>query len=128
MVFRPLIVVRSRPQMSQTSRPADADGGRDPSQQSGTQRNGCGGTRPSILLKLGFLLAFGPTFVPDTVGYAQYADAILAGRVNDPDLLSGIYPVTLFRVIGYPAVIAAAKWTLHDAWPWGVVALQLPHR
>ena len=60
-----------------------------------------------IALKLGLLAAFGPTFMGDTSDYVRYADAILAGRVNDPDLINLAFPVTLFRIAGYPVLIGS---------------------
>lgn len=60
-------------------------------------------------IKIGFLIAFGPIVMPDTEGYTGFADAIVAGRLSGPGLTEGDFPVTLFRIAGYPLVIAAAK-------------------
>ena len=62
-----------------------------------------------VAVKLGVLLAFGPAMQNDTLGYDTYADAILSGAFRHVDLATDPMPVTLTRMIGYPAVIAAAK-------------------
>ena len=62
-----------------------------------------------VAVKLGVLLAFGPALQNDTLGYDTYADAILSGAFRHVDLATDPMPVTLTRMIGYPAVIAAAK-------------------
>ena len=82
-----------------------------------------------IALKLGFLWAFGPTLMGDAGVYIDYADAILSGRVNAPELLDLAFPVTLFRIAGYPTLIAGAKLLAAAAavpwvWPWLLVGLQ----
>ena len=77
-----------------------------------------------ISIKLGFLAAYGPTFLPDSGGYVDIGNFILAGRLNDPALAGGIFPPTLFRIIGYPAIIALMKAVSGEFWPWLVVALQ----
>lgn len=74
--------------------------------------------------KLGFLIAYGPTFLPDSGGYVDIGSFILAGRLNDPALAGGIFPPTLFRIMGYPAIIAFAMAAGGELWPWLVVALQ----
>src|SRR4051812_13625385 len=61
-----------------------------------------------LAVKLGFLFAYGPTFLPDSGGYADIGKFILAGRLSDPALTGGIFPPTLFRIMGYPAIIALA--------------------
>ena len=77
-----------------------------------------------VLLKLGVLLAFGPTFQPDSFGYLRYADAILSGAFRHVDLATDPMPVTLTRMIGYPAIIAAAKLLAGREWAWAVVLFQ----
>lgn len=77
-----------------------------------------------IVLKLSSLAAFGPTFQPDSVGYATYADQILNGSFRHVDLAGEAMPITLFRSIGFPAVIAAAKIVAGRDWAWAVVFLQ----
>ena len=77
-----------------------------------------------VALKLGVLLAFGPALQPDTLGYTTYADAILTGAFRHVDLATDPMPVTLTRMIGYPAIIAAAKILAGRDWTWAVVLLQ----
>src|SRR5947208_7915115 len=75
-------------------------------------------------VKLGYLAVFGPNFQPDSGGYVDIANFILAGRLNDPALAGGIFPPTLFRIMGYPALIALTRIVAGDLWPWLMVALQ----
>lgn len=75
-------------------------------------------------LKLGVLASFGPASQPDTTDYVRYADAILSGAFRHVDLATEPMPVTLRRVIGYPATIAAAKAIVGRNWAWAVVVLQ----
>jgi hypothetical protein len=75
-------------------------------------------------LKVGVLLAFGPTMQPDTAHYVSYADAILDGTFQHVDLAGAAIPITLMRVIGLPAIIAAAKLIAGNYWAWAVVLLQ----
>jgi hypothetical protein len=77
-----------------------------------------------VAVKLGVLLAFGPARQPDTFSYLQYADAILSGDFRHVDLAHDPMPVTLTRVIGFPAIIAAAKIVAGSYWAWAVVLLQ----
>ena len=61
-------------------------------------------------VKLGLLPGAGGTQRLPRLTGAKYAlDAILSGRVNAPDLLNVAFPVTLFRIAGYPVLIACAK-------------------
>jgi hypothetical protein len=66
----------------------------------------------------------GPTFQFDSFGYEKYADAILSGAFRHVDLATDPMPVTLTRMIGYPAVIAAAKVIAGRNWSWIVVLFQ----
>ena len=77
-----------------------------------------------IALKLGVLFAFGPALQPDTLGYSTYADAILTGAFRHVDLATDPMPVTLTRMIGYPAIIAAAKILAGRGWTWCVTLFQ----
>src|SRR5580692_5677533 len=77
-----------------------------------------------LAIKLGMLLALGPVSQPDTFGYLRYADAILTGEYRHVDLATDPMPVTLTRMIGYPAVIAAAKVIAGRNWTWTVVLFQ----
>ena len=77
-----------------------------------------------VAVKLGVLLAFGPALQNDTLGYETYADAILSGAFRHVDLATDPMPVTLTRMIGYPAIIAAAKILAGRDWTWAVVLFQ----
>ena len=77
-----------------------------------------------LVVKLGVLLVFGPVSQPDTFGYIHYADAILTGEFRHVDLATDPMPVTLTRMIGYPAIIAAAKIIAGRDWTWAVVLFQ----
>jgi hypothetical protein len=79
-----------------------------------------------LSLKLLLLLAIGPVFSPDTPSYADFADAMLASHhwLSDADLATQVLPVTTFRILGYPAVIAAAKLLAGRVWPYAVIGLQ----
>jgi hypothetical protein len=77
-----------------------------------------------VAVKLGVLLAFGPALQNDTLGYETYADAILTGTFRHVDLATDPMPVTLTRMIGDPAIIAAAKLLAGREWAWAVVLFQ----
>ena len=76
-----------------------------------------------LALKLGVLALFGPASQPDTLSYVRYTDAILSGAFRHVDLIDPM-PVTLTRVIGYPALIAAAKIGFGRDWAVAVVLFQ----
>lgn len=61
-----------------------------------------------IAIKLVLLVAFGPTWEPDWGVYNHFADIILAQRdwLTDAGLDQEAAPLTLFRSIGYPLVVA----------------------
>ena len=89
-------------------------------------------TRPLALLllalavvKVGLLVGFGPTVMPDSSGYVEFADFILAGRFSGGGLTEGDFPAMLFRIAGYPAVIAAAKIIAGKNALWLVALLQI---
>ncbi|WP_374468514.1 hypothetical protein [Ferrovibrio sp.] len=75
-------------------------------------------------VKLALLAVYGPTQAPDSGGYVSYADTLLAGRPASLAMHS-FSDAQVFRAVGYPAVIAAAKLLVAEAWPWLVVALQI---
>jgi hypothetical protein len=83
-------------------------------------------------LKLAALIGFGPTIVIDSRDYIGYADQILSGAFRHVDLASDAaipYPpndpqLTLYRPIGYPAVVAAAKIIAPFHWATTVVLFQ----
>ena len=77
-----------------------------------------------VAVKLGVLLTFGPALQNDTLGYETYADAILTGAFRHVDLATDPMPVTLTRMIGYPAIIAAAKILAGRNWSGAVVLFQ----
>src|ERR1700674_3338353 len=77
-----------------------------------------------VAVKLGVLVILAPALQFDSFGYEKYADAILSGAFRHVDLATDPMPVTLTRMIGYPAVIVAAKILAESAWPWAVVLLQ----
>jgi hypothetical protein len=75
-------------------------------------------------LKLAVLMAFGPTIAPDSRDYIGYADQILSGAFRHVDLATDAIPLTLYRTIGYPAAIAAAKIIAPAHWAWAAVLFQ----
>jgi hypothetical protein len=77
-----------------------------------------------IGVKLGALFVFGPTMMPDSAGYIDYADQILSGDFLHVDLGLDAIPMTLARPIGYPAIIAPAKIVAGSRWAWAVVLFQ----
>jgi hypothetical protein len=77
-----------------------------------------------IVLKLGVVAIFGPTIVGDAMGYVEYGDAILSGAFLHVDLANDPGPMTLYRIIGYPAIIAGAKLVAGRDWAWTVVLFQ----
>jgi hypothetical protein len=77
-----------------------------------------------VVLKLAVLLILAPALQFDSFGYEKYADAILSGAFRHVDLATDPMPVTLTRMIGYPAVIAAAKVIAGRDWAWTVVFFQ----
>jgi len=60
------------------------------------------------ILKLALLAVFGPTWEPDWDSYSRFADVILGGGawLRDAGLATEATPLTLFRSIGYPLVVA----------------------
>jgi hypothetical protein len=79
-----------------------------------------------ISFKLLLLAAIGPVFAPDSGGYAMFADTLLASRqwLHDAGMADQAVPRTAFRIIGYPAIIAAAKLLTGAAWPYAVIGVQ----
>jgi hypothetical protein len=62
-------------------------------------------------IKLAMLLLVGPVIWPDTGGYISFADALLHGQVFDHvGFASGpAAPILVFRLAGYPIILAAIK-------------------
>jgi hypothetical protein len=77
-----------------------------------------------IAAKLEILAAFGPAIAPDSRDYVGYADQVLSGEFRYVDLVRDAIPLTLYRPIGYPAVIAAAKLITPTHWDTAVVLFQ----
>ena len=79
------------------------------------------------LLKAGFLMALGPVSMPDSSDYVLFADAILAGGdwLRHLDLSAELIPLTAFRGIGYPALIALFKIVFGDAWDTLLIVFQM---
>lgn len=71
------------------------------------------------------LAIYGPVEAPDSGGYIAYANIILAGQLNNQSLAADLAPHTVFRMIGYPAVLAAGLLVAGKLWAWLVVALQI---
>tara|TARA_R110000772_G_scaffold73216_6_gene159928 strand:+ start:77892 stop:79367 length:1476 start_codon:yes stop_codon:yes gene_type:complete len=78
-------------------------------------------------VKARFLAVLGPVYLPDSKNYVMFADAILDGDgwARSLDLHAELFPLTAFRVIGYPALIALFKMLFGGAWDWLLVALQM---
>ena len=79
------------------------------------------------LAKGALLLALGPVHAPDSIGYVRYAEAILNGHewLSVVDIEKNFYqPLTAFRMIGYPALIAFIKLISPTYWDWLLVAFQ----
>jgi hypothetical protein len=77
-----------------------------------------------LALKLAVLIVFGPAIAPDSRDYIGYAEQILSGEFHRVDLATDAIPLTLYRPIGYPAVIAAAKIIAPVHWAEAVVIFQ----
>src|SRR5262249_19226723 len=77
-----------------------------------------------VASKLAVLAAFGVAIAPDSRDYIGYADQILSGEFRHVDLARDAIPLTLYRPIGYPAVIAAAKLITPAYWGLAVVLFQ----
>ncbi|MEQ8505378.1 MAG: hypothetical protein RIB80_08625 [Rhodospirillales bacterium] len=79
------------------------------------------------LIKTAFLIGIGPVFMPDSTDYIAYADSILKSRdwMHHLELGKDLYPLTGFRMIGYPAFLALFKIVFSDAWAWFVVITQM---
>src|SRR4051812_42277654 len=78
------------------------------------------------VLKIVLLAVYGPIFTPDSGGYVGYAQAMRASTawLSDAGLSQGATPLFAIRMIGYPAVIAAAMTLFGSAWPVVLVLIQ----
>ncbi len=76
----------------------------------------------AILITLKFLLLalFGPVFTPDSAGYSDMARNMLESRA----WLHTDVPLFSFRIVGYPAILAAAMKIGGSFWSYVVVCLQ----
>ena len=82
----------------------------------------------AVSLRLALLLAFGPRPSHDSVhGYVPFAHLIRDGTrwVSDAGLTDFAVPITTFRMIGYPALIALSDSIAGDRWPWLLVFVQI---
>jgi hypothetical protein len=82
----------------------------------------------AAMLRLALLVMFGPRPSYDSIhGYEPYARLILDGTrwMHDAGLGETAVPITTFRMIGYPALIALANLVAGDGWPWLIVAAQI---
>jgi hypothetical protein len=82
----------------------------------------------AIALRLALLMIFGPRPSHDgTYEYIPFAQLIRHGGdwMSDAGLATTPIPVSAFRMIGYPALIALSDVIAGDGWPWLLVALQI---
>ncbi len=82
----------------------------------------------AVALRFALLVAFGPRHSYDSIHeYAPFAELIRHGTrwVSDPGLADTAVPLTTFRMIGYPALIALAQEIARDAWPWLLICVQI---
>jgi len=73
------------------------------------------------------LSVFGPIDTPDTGGYVDFANQIVSGKVptGAEVLTETAMPVSLFRMPGYPALIAAFQYLFGNGWKVALVLLQV---
>jgi hypothetical protein len=82
----------------------------------------------AIALRLALLMIFGPRPSHDgTYEYIPFAQLIRHGGswMSDAGLATTAIPVSAFRMIGYPALIALSDVIAGDGWPWLLVAVQI---
>src|ERR1700674_1405926 len=94
-----------------------------------------GGHRPflavilaAIILRLALLAIFGPRPSYDSIyEYVPFAHLIRDGTawLSDAGLADAAVPLTTFRMIGYPALIALLERLVGEGWPWLLVLLQI---
>jgi len=74
--------------------------------------------------KVALALLYGPLTAPDSGGYTGFADSILSGRyILNPAELNGS-DSSVFRMPGYPALIALAKVFFEDNWALALIQAQ----
>ncbi len=73
------------------------------------------------------LAVFGVIETPDSPGYVAYAAQLREGAIPTGLALlrEAPAPVTLFRMGGYPALLAAAQWALPEGWRLATVLQQV---
>jgi len=76
-----------------------------------------------LVFKAASLTLYGPIHMPDSAGYAQFADLILADNswIFVEDLERN---ASSFRIIGYPAFLALMKAISPGTWDWLAVSVQ----
>lgn len=69
----------------------------------------------------------GPFETPDSGGYLYYAKLLATGPLPSGEALlnAGYSPIPLYRIIGYPAVIASTQYLAPGNWPYLLLALQI---
>lgn len=81
-----------------------------------------------LLLRTIMLVQLGPIFTPDSYGYSQIADYLLGNTewLRYERLGWGEWgePQTIFRILGYPMILALAKLASPDGWAWLVILFQ----
>ena len=72
-----------------------------------------------LLFKLALLLVYGPIVMPDTGDYLTYAKTILRSTdwLHDANLAGSPLPLA-YRMIGFPAILAASLTIGGSAWPY----------
>lgn len=84
-----------------------------------------------LAFKIALFLQIGPIFTPDSFGYSQLAAHLLAGsdwlirehldwNLNAPNG----EPVTIFRILGYPLILALAKSLSSQTWAGWIIGIQ----
>ena len=79
-----------------------------------------------FVLKVFLLVWIGPVYTDDSPTYAGFADAILRSShwLHNADLDSAAQPLTTYRPLGYPAVIALAKLCAGQIWAYTITIVQ----
>jgi len=80
-----------------------------------------------VVLKVLLAAIYGPIFTRDSNGYAYFAKEILRSTawLHDAQLSSGPFPILAIRMVGYPAILAAAMRIAGGSWPYLIIALQI---
>src|SRR5262249_21394927 len=83
----------------------------------------CGAARGPLTV----LSVFGPIYTLDSSGYVNFAEQILSGqlRTGTELLTEATIPVSLFRMPGYPALIAVFQYLFGETWKVALVLLQI---